>query len=145
MHFYNSNSSIDSVSGFSTFNVSGMTDYVIGTGGIGNITYTVHVGSSNIANASIGSVTNYAQFYYTSQNVTQEDHPGIEVSISPALQYESFNNNYTIDVMLNVSAGAPTGTYWVDLSPGPCFGGPVFLLTIGSAPYSGMLRTYVFH
>lgn len=144
VHFYQSNSVIENVSGFSTHDFSNAIDYVLTPGSNGKISYKVHIGASQgNSNMSAHNITNWAQFSSTtSQGTEQDTHQGINVSITPISETFAWNSSYEVTISMNISAEAAPGTYWVSLSPGFCFGGPSFLLTVGNAPYNGS-TTYV--
>lgn len=142
-HFYSSYGVIENISGFSVYaisNLSNITDYVISPGKEGRFVYTVHVGSNpNINFTSFpATITNWVNLYHASpQNAAQNTTYGIKLSITPLSENFSFSKNYTMTVDLNASDNATLGTYWISFSPGFCFGGPTYLLTIGNGPYVG--------
>jgi hypothetical protein len=146
-HLYQSRSVIGNVSGFRPYIVSNVTDYLIAPGNNGKLsyeTYTETFASSNQIdfNISAYNVTNWVQFFHAaSQNTMQDAHPGINVSINPPSEIFALNSSYAVTVDMNVSVGAAPGTYWVSLSPGFCFGGRTFLLTVGGAPYNGVIAS----
>jgi hypothetical protein len=74
---------------------------------------------------------------YITITVDRYNHPGISVSAQPANQTLGFNSSLTVKVTFTVSSDAPLGTYWLELPPGPCEGGPEYLFTVGDRPYSG--------
>jgi|GEM_PF-6181219 hypothetical protein len=139
-HVQQSYSNITTVTGLSAYNLSGTEDYVISPGGSGRISYTTYVGK-NIGEGEAGTnTTNWADFYHLStNNLTGNTYPGMNVSIQPPSETFYFNSSYTVGVGVTALPNATRGTYWVVLSPGICQGGPVFLLTVGNAPYNGTI------
>lgn len=145
--FYSSNSTITSHSGFSLSNVSGLSDYVISQGRTGTIEYTVDTGKTLNPGINVTgmNVTNWVTFSHTNDtDQISNSHAGINVSIAPASEPFAFNSSYQVTDTLDVLANATTGTYWVSLSPGPCHGSSLFLITIGNAKYNGTLALPVY-
>lgn len=78
------------------------------------------------AQPSNGSVSLY--FY---------DHPGVNVSFDKRSETIGPHGSVTVTMTISVLPDAPTGTYWVEVSPPICTGGLFLLLTVGDCPYSG--------
>ncbi len=146
-HLYQSRSVIGNASGFRPYIVSNVTDHLIAPGNNGKLSYETYTetfaGSNQIDfNIRAYKVTNWAQFFHAvSQNTMQGTHPEINVSINPPSEIFALNSSYAVTVDMNASVGAAPGTYWVSLSPGFCFGGRTFLLTIGRVPYNGVIAS----
>lgn len=85
-----------------------------------------------------GSVCRYSSSLPSTSTVrfnsTSYDHPGINTSyVTPALPDTKI-------ISISTTYGAQQGTYWIAIAGGPCNGGQLALLTVGSAPYSGSVK-----
>lgn len=140
--FYQVYSTMLNATGFSIYNVSGMVDYVIKPGDNGTLIYNVHIGPDlNNMSSNGDTITNWVQFSHaTDSNLTSTTHSGINISMEPTTEKFSYNSNYTVTAKITVLQNAEIGTYWASLSPGACFGGPIFLFTVGNAPYGGEVK-----
>lgn len=59
-------------------------------------------------------------------------HPGIDVAYQPKSEIISNNQTATVTATISSASDAPTGTYWIILSPGQCNGGQVLLLDVAN-------------
>jgi hypothetical protein len=57
-------------------------------------------------------------------------HPGIDVEYKPQSEIISNNGTATVNATISATSDAPTGTYWIILSPGQCNGGQILLLAV---------------
>ncbi|MGH2612999.1 MAG: hypothetical protein ACRDFB_08135 [Rhabdochlamydiaceae bacterium] len=57
-------------------------------------------------------------------------HLGIDVEYKPQSEKISNNGTITVNVTISAASDAPTGTYWIILSPGQCNGGQILLLAV---------------
>lgn len=97
--------------------------------------------TNGIQNTSLSTGCSYGigplpptTFNYTEEVYT---HPGISVSFQPQSEMLGFNSSASVTAFVSASSDAPEGTYWLSFNGGPCGGGPIILLTIGNAPYTG--------
>ncbi len=137
---YQLSSSISGHKGLSQYNVSGLVDYVLPLSANGTISYTVHLGPSlpGTNGTEHNLFSNWAELSHLSaSNTVLNTHPGINISITPQNDTVPFNSSYNVSVDVVVLPSAYLGTYLVSLSPGPCHGGQIFLLTVGNVPYNG--------
>ena len=148
---YNIHSNMVGTTGLSTFNVSGVTDYLINPGNNGSINYTVYVSNSivpsnaAVVNAADINASNIVHLYHlSSNNQTVGTTYDINISSDPDSEILVGNSNYSINVTIAVASNATEGTYWMSLGPGFCFSGPVALLTIGNQPYNGSVKESLF-
>ncbi|HUB92796.1 MAG TPA: hypothetical protein VL945_02445 [Candidatus Saccharimonadales bacterium] len=139
--YYTTDSNITGSPGFTYSNSSDGNDYVISPGHSGQINYRIKVGPAIIQNSTLNaSITNTANLYYQGNPSGGNYGPtGINVTMYPVNEILSYGGVYNVSTSVSVAANATQGTYWVILSPGFCFGGPRFLLTVGSTPFSGNL------
>ncbi|MGI0060926.1 MAG: cupredoxin domain-containing protein [Nitrosotalea sp.] len=120
-------------------------NYVLQPGHNGTITYLINATSRTNANFDLPptvNLTNYAhityQVKYGEGSYGYSSPDGIHVTFDPSSETLGLGDVRVVTATIFVDRDAPAGTYWVFLAPGFCNGGPIFLLTVGDCPYSGV-------
>ena len=131
------------IQGFSEFNVSGYSDYVLAQGSKGEISYRVSISNST----SLPGGGNYIRLYnralmYSSQDVNgttvySYNTTGVRLTLIPNNSTIQRGSDSTFSVIVNASPNAPERTYLMEI--GQCEGdnNGIILITIGNGPYSG--------
>lgn len=78
-------------------------------------------GGPNIEPVPTGTIT---------LDTMQYSHPGIDVTYQHPSEIISDNETVTVNAIVSSTSDAPTGTYWILLSPGQCNGGQILLLEV---------------
>lgn len=162
--YYQINSNITNITGLTIYNFSGLSDFVIAPGNTGTISYIINIGGGpNIAaqsdNESLNSnIINLAQLYNATSMTNQTSNGvatyvwtwnsvmpssfGINISYLPSTEVLTYNGIIPVNAIISVGSNAPEGTYWINLSPGPCNGGLTTLLTVGTNQFNGIVNQY---
>ncbi|MCL4388555.1 winged helix-turn-helix domain-containing protein [Candidatus Marsarchaeota archaeon] len=134
-------SEIVGYSNMTLYNDSGTPEYIIapGTTGSMEVALSKPSASSNIR------ISNLAAFYYQldgSNEYAANSTDGVAVVFNKSSEYlTSSAQNATVMVSIAVSKNAQQGTYTVFIPEGPCKpSAQVFLLTVGTKPYTGKIN-----
>jgi hypothetical protein len=154
---------ITNASGFSLYNISNITDFVIAPGRAGQITYEIEridypYTTMNPYPASKDgplTVENRIYFYNVNNrsNINTLGGAGINVYITPPSEMTYIGSNYSltppkivypqstysVKLTLKLLPNATQNTYGITLGPAYCGGGPSFLFTVGNEPYNGAI------
>ncbi len=129
--------SVQASLGFESYSISGIHDYVINSGASGVLVYNT---TETESISSSTEITNILYLYDIANGNTYtvpgSPPPGFNITMIPGTEVLSGKSSY-FNTVLRATAGA-SGTYWAVANP--CYGNTtIFLLTVGSSPYSGSL------
>jgi hypothetical protein len=139
------NSDIVEYSNMTFYNDNGTPEYIVAPGKTGSMELAL----SKPSTSSNINVSNFAAFYYQQNssneyavNVTN----GVAVGFNRSSEHlTSSAPDATVMVRIAVSNSAQQGTYTVMIPEGPCrVQAQTFLLTVGTKPYTGSIRSPIF-
>lgn len=144
MLFYAVTNNVTGSTGFKTYQLPGITNYVLAPGSTGTLSYTATVkvlpGNPryNISQDSwMRSDTEYEIIGNKINNIGFNS----SIGVSYAITTQNLTQNatqYTVTATLSAASNAPHATYYYVLGPGlPLCGAEMPLITVGSSPYNG--------
>ena len=146
---YGINGRIENASGFSAYTINytvgnatrNVTDYVIGRNSSGRFLLTENI--TNVLKEPSNYNSTRSHYYMVRYNSSISGvYPGVKITFNPKTFYAA-NSTINVTAYVKIAANATYGTYWINLD-GPCGGGiGPELLTIGSKPYDGTIKSPV--
>ena len=143
IEFYGINGTLSALNGFSAYTLNSSAgsvyDYVIGRGTTGELELLENV--SHVLPLPQGYNRTRSHYYWLRYNQSLGSFvTGVNITFNPA-RYYAENSTIRANVTVSVNESAPYGTYWITFD-GPCGGGTKpALLTVGSAPYNGVIQS----